>query len=106
LRTRSQGGLPTMVLGDGAAVLALLLEGDLAVPEGSAVWVLDEASMTVNLNPVQVATVDGNQVVISGGLQAGQKVVSVGVHVLTPGQKVTVYVDSAAKSVAPTPTGR
>jgi multidrug efflux pump subunit AcrA (membrane-fusion protein) len=73
---------------------------------GSAVWVLDEASMTVNLNPVQVATVDGNQVVISGGLQAGQKVVSAGVHVLTPGQKVTVYVDSAAKSVAPTPTGR
>jgi len=73
---------------------------------GSAVWVLDEASMTVNLNPVQVATVDGNQVVISGGLQAGQKVVSAGVHVLTPGQKVTVYVDPAAKAAAPTPSGR
>jgi len=73
---------------------------------GSAVWVLDEASMTVNLKPVQVATVDGNQVVISGGLQAGQKVVSAGVHVLTPGQKVTVYVDPAAKAAAPTPAGR
>jgi RND family efflux transporter MFP subunit len=73
---------------------------------GSAVWVLDEASMTVNLNPVQVATVDGNQVVISGGLQAGQKVVSAGVHVLTPGQKVTVYVDPAAKAAAPSPSGR
>jgi RND family efflux transporter MFP subunit len=73
---------------------------------GSAVWVLDEASMTVNLKPVQVATVDGNQVVISGGLQTGQKVVSAGVHVLTPGQKVTVYVDPAAKAAAPTPSGR
>jgi multidrug efflux pump subunit AcrA (membrane-fusion protein) len=73
---------------------------------GSAVWVLDEASMTVNLNPVQVATVDGNQVVISGGLQAGQKVVSAGVHVLTPGQKVTVYVDPAAKAAAPITSGR
>lgn len=73
---------------------------------GSAVWVLDEASMTVNLKPVQVATVDGNQVVITGGLQAGQKVVSAGVHVLTPGQKVTVYVDPAAKAAAPTPLGR
>jgi len=73
---------------------------------GSAVWVLDEASMTVNLNPVQVATVDGNQVVISGGLKAGQKVVAAGVHVLTPGQKVTVYVDPAAKAAAPTPSGR
>lgn len=73
---------------------------------GSAVWVLDEASMTVNLKPVQVATVDGNQVVITGGLQAGQKVVSAGVHVLTPGQKVTVYVDPAAKAAAPTPLVR
>jgi RND family efflux transporter MFP subunit len=73
---------------------------------GSAVWVLDEASMTVNLKPVQVATVDGNQVVITGGLQAGQKVVSAGVHVLTPGQKVTVYVDPAAKAAAPTPLGQ
>jgi RND family efflux transporter MFP subunit len=73
---------------------------------GSAVWVLDEANMTVNLNPVQVGTVDGNQVVISGGLQAGQKVVTAGVHVLTPGQKVTVYVDPAAKAAAPTPSGR
>ena len=73
---------------------------------GSAVWVLDEASMTVNLKPVQVATVDGNQVVISGGLQAGQKVVSAGVHVLTPGQKVTVYVDPAAKAAAPITSGR
>ena len=73
---------------------------------GSAVWVLDEANMTVDLKPVHVATVDGNQVVISGGLQAGQKVVSAGVHVLTPGQKVTVYLDPAAKAAAPTPSGR
>ena len=72
----------------------------------SAVWVLDEANMTVDLKPVQVATVDGNLVVISGGLQTGQKVVSAGVHVLTPGQKVTVYVDPAAKAAAPTPSGR
>jgi RND family efflux transporter MFP subunit len=73
---------------------------------GSAVWVLNEASMTVNLTPVQVATVDGNQVVIGGGLQVGQKVVSAGVHVLTPGQKVTVYVAPADKAAAPTPSER
>jgi hypothetical protein len=29
--------------------------------------------------------------VISAGLKPGQKVVSAGVHVLSPGQKVTVY---------------
>jgi multidrug efflux pump subunit AcrA (membrane-fusion protein) len=73
---------------------------------GSGVWVLDEASMTVDLKPVQVGAVDGNQLVISAGLQAGQKVVSAGVHVLTPGQKVTVYRDPAAAAAPPTPTGR
>jgi membrane fusion protein, multidrug efflux system len=57
----------------------------------TAVWVLDEASMTVRSQPVQVGTVDGNQVVIASGLRAGQKVVSAGVHVLTPGQKVSEY---------------
>jgi len=67
---------------------------------GTAVWVLDEAAMTVRLQPVQVGTVDGNQVVIVSGLQSGQKVVAAGVHVLTAGQKVTVYVDPAA---APAP---
>jgi hypothetical protein len=39
LRLRAQDGAPTAVLGDGA-VLAMLLEGDLVVPEGSAVWAL------------------------------------------------------------------
>jgi len=59
--------------------------------QGTAVWVLDEASMTVNSQAVQLGPVDGNEVVVSSGLQPGQKVVSAGVHVLSPGQKVTVY---------------
>ncbi len=59
--------------------------------KGSAVWVLDTATMTVRLQPVQIATADGNEAVIAAGLQPGQKVVSAGVHVLSPGQKVTIY---------------
>lgn len=66
---------------------------------GTAVWVLDEAAMTVRSQPVQVGTVDGNQVVIVSGLQTGQKVVAAGVHVLTVGQKVTVYADPATAAV-------
>jgi len=58
---------------------------------GSAVWVLDAASMTVRSQPVQVGMVDGNEVVVTSGLQPGQQVVSAGVHVLSAGQKVTVY---------------
>jgi hypothetical protein len=67
---------------------------------GTAVWVLDSASMTVNLQPIQIATADGNQVVVAGGLQPGQQVVIAGVHVLSPGQKVTIYKEKHASAPA------
>jgi len=57
----------------------------------SAVWVLDESKMTIASQAVQVATADGNEVVISAGLQPGQRIVTAGVHVLTAGQKVSLY---------------
>ena len=58
---------------------------------GTAVWVLDEASMTVQPQKVTLGPVQAQQVAIASGLQAGQKVVVAGVHVLSPGQKVTLY---------------
>ena len=64
----------------------------------SAVWVLDKTSMTVKSQPIQIATADGNEAVISSGLQPGQLVVSAGVHVLSPGQKVTIYQEKGANS--------
>ena len=64
--------------------------------EGSAVWVLDEASMTVRSQKVSLGPVQADQVVIASGLQPGQKVVVAGVHVLSPGQKVTLYAPAAA----------
>ena len=57
----------------------------------STVWLLDKASMTVRAQPIQVVAAEGNQLVIGGGLAPGQQVVSAGVHVLTPGQKVAAY---------------
>ena len=57
----------------------------------TAVWVLDPASMTVNSQVIQVATADGNDVVVASGLKPGMRVVSAGVHVLSPGQKVSIY---------------
>jgi small neutral amino acid transporter SnatA (MarC family) len=38
-----------------------------------------------------VATADGNLAVITAGLAPGMQVVTAGVHVLTPGQKVRLY---------------
>ena len=55
------------------------------------VWVLDMATMTVRSQEIQVTTADGNEAVVNSGLQAGQQVVVAGVHVLSPGQKVTLF---------------
>jgi membrane fusion protein, multidrug efflux system len=59
--------------------------------QASYVWVLDPASMTVKDTQVQIATADGNEAVIAAGIKPGMLVVSAGVHVLQPGQKVTIY---------------
>ena len=59
--------------------------------QGTAVWVLESTSMTLRSQTVQIATVDGNEVVVAAGLEPGMQVVSAGVHVLTAGQKVTLY---------------
>jgi RND family efflux transporter MFP subunit len=59
--------------------------------QGSAVWVYEAASGTVKSRPVQVAGADGNDAVIAAGVQAGEQVVVAGVHVLTDGQKVSLY---------------
>lgn len=70
--------------------------------KGSAVWVLDKATMTLRSQPVQVATADGNEAVIGAGLQPGMTIVSAGVHVLAPGQKVSIWQEktSAAPPMA------
>jgi RND family efflux transporter MFP subunit len=57
----------------------------------TAVWVVDKTSMTVKVQPIVVAGAEGNTVVVASGLSPGQVVVTAGVHVLTPGQKVKWY---------------
>jgi len=95
----SHAGIPAIKI----PTSALRQEG-----KGSAVWVLDQATMTVKLQPVQVATADGNDAVIASGLQPGMVIVSAGVHVLSPGQKVTVWQEktSAVPPVATQDPGR
>jgi RND family efflux transporter MFP subunit len=67
--------------------------------QASAVWLLDTTSMTVKLQPVQVATADGNEAVIAAGIRPGDVVVAAGVHVLSPGQKVTIYQPRKAEAL-------
>ena len=83
--------LPRHSGAQGAPVIKLPTSALRQAGQGSAVWVFDAASGTVQSQPVEVATADGNEVVITAGLKPGMQVVATGVHVLSPGQKVSVY---------------
>lgn len=75
----------------------------------SSVWTYDAQTSTVHSRAVQVAGAEGQQVLVAGGLEPGMQVVTAGVHVLTQGQKVRLYVEpkaavgsaAAVPSVAP-----
>ncbi len=54
----------------------------------TAVWVVENGA--VKLVPVQVAGAMGNEILIAGGISAGQSVVTAGINLLRPGQKVTI----------------
>ena len=86
----------------GRAVIKLPTSAFRQEGKTSAVWVLEPSSMTVRLQPVEIATADGNDLIVASGLTPGMWVVSAGVHVLSPGQKVTVY----KEKVAVVPEGR
>ncbi len=57
----------------------------------TSVWVLDTNTMTVSAKNIEVSVADGNDVLVNAGLQKGDQVVTSGVHVLTAGQKVSIF---------------
>lgn len=67
----------------------------------SVVWVLDPKAMTVQPVPVMLGDILGNVALVAQGLKAGQEIVTAGVHVLQPGQKVRRYQASPADAGAP-----
>lgn len=87
-----QSATVVLALPQMAGVIKLPLAAVLQQGGKTSVWVLDGASMTVKPVPVQVGGAEGNEVIIAGGLAAGQEVIVAGVHVLNPGQKVKRYV--------------
>ena len=95
---------PQSLSHSGTAVIKLPTSALRQEGQGSAVWVLDKNTMTVRSQAVQVATADGNAAVISGGITPGMMVVVAGVHVLQPGQKVSIYQDKNG-AVVPTAAG-
>ncbi|MBV8185644.1 MAG: efflux RND transporter periplasmic adaptor subunit [Alphaproteobacteria bacterium] len=60
---------------------------------GPAVWVVDRQNETVSLRQIEVARYDPTGIVVSRGLEKGDVVVTAGVQMLRPGQKVRLLGD-------------
>ncbi|MCW0919197.1 efflux RND transporter periplasmic adaptor subunit [Pseudomonas sp. RG1] len=58
------------------------------------IWVIDTQNKTVNPRDVSVVSCGDNSVVLAGGVQNGERVVSAGVNSLKPGQSVKLDEDS------------
>lgn len=84
-----------------AAAIKLPLQALYGQGGQSHVWLVDKASMTVRLQPVTQGAAEGNLVVITQGVQAGDVVVTAGVHVLSKGQKVRLYVAPGEPAALP-----
>ena len=91
----SLGQTATVVMPGPPLEQALLLPLSALFEQGgkTQVWVLDRSRMTVQPRAVQTLAPQGNQVAIGSGLKAGETIVTAGVHALSPGQQVTLYVE-------------
>ncbi|WP_338849344.1 efflux RND transporter periplasmic adaptor subunit [Massilia sp. W12] len=63
----------------------------------TSVWVVQGDS--VKLIPVKVAAPSGNEMLLSDGVKEGMQVVTAGVHLLKPGQKVKILPQAAVAPV-------
>ncbi len=59
----------------------------------TSVWVVDPAALTVGLRPIQVGAKESGYFTVASGIDAGNRVVTAGVHSLTQGQKVRIDVE-------------
>jgi RND family efflux transporter MFP subunit len=67
----------------------------------SSVWVVEGGA--VKLVPVTIAGAAGNDIVLGSGVKAGQTVVTAGVNLLKPGQKVKILGNDLPAAPAPAP---
>lgn len=91
------GMTATVMLARDAAAQALSvpLSALLQVNGHSQVWIYDPASQSVSPVTVSLGDPVDNRVTVTQGLQPGKLIVTAGVHLLKPGQKVRVMGDEA-----------
>ncbi|MGH6624867.1 MAG: efflux RND transporter periplasmic adaptor subunit, partial [Burkholderiaceae bacterium] len=83
-------------------VIALPLQALMSEGGATHAWVVDPATDTVRRTQVDVDNIAGNEVVVKGGLKAGDVIVTAGVHQLKDGQKVRILGEQQAAPVQPT----
>jgi RND family efflux transporter MFP subunit len=90
-------GTTVTTLIPGPTVPGLLVPGTAVFTKNgmSNVWLLDPARRTVASREVQLVKDDGGKVYVTGGIVAGDRVVTAGVHHLKDGQKVRLEQDAA-----------
>ncbi|AZO41145.1 efflux RND transporter periplasmic adaptor subunit [Mesorhizobium sp. M7D.F.Ca.US.005.01.1.1] len=79
--TRMTKVVPTIEL-----PMSALLEKD----GSEKVWIVDPQTSSVSARDIKVASKNGGTFTVAGGLEAGMRVVTAGVHSLSEGQKVKV----------------
>jgi membrane fusion protein, multidrug efflux system len=62
----------------------------------TSVWIVENGA--VKLVPVQIGGVSGNDLLIASGVSEGQKIVTAGVHLLKPQQRVTILEDAVVET--------
>jgi len=80
---------------DPAAVIDIPASALTTTNKQPAVWIVDPATSTVSLRPIDVLRFDPDAVVVSKGLAPGDVVVTAGVQALYPGQKVRLLQSSS-----------
>ena len=83
-------GTVTLDAGAGVVIPASALTRAEGAP---AVWIVDPASATVSLRPVELARFGPAEVSVARGLEVGDVVVTAGVQAILPGQKVRLLGD-------------
>ncbi len=63
-------------------------------------WVVDPRTSRVALHPVTVGDARNDDVIVLSGLQGGERIVTAGVHMLQPGQRVAVVPTGATQTEA------
>jgi len=73
---------------------------------GPGVWTVIDPPARVTWRPIKVHRIDVETVSVSEGLKQGDRVVSLGAHVLHEGQEVRLAAEASGREAAPTGAGK